>query len=334
MGFDDLFGNKRIKHILSSYLRNDIAPHSIIFSGPRSANLSGFAFAFAKAINCLDSKDDFCGQCRHCVEADHHNFPDLMTFEPDGQFYKKEQITFLVEDNVRKPLKGNRKIYILDHTHKMNPNSANAFLKVLEEPNLSNMFILLTTNLMGLLPTIKSRCQILRFSPLSRAEIKDYFIKQGDDPETARLKAYLGQSNIESVLSGDFKTYMKKRAEILDMLTALILNRGVDKVLTLLFNKSRSREKFIQYFKECINLLSIMLRDIMILHIDESDPNLINIDYKEHLMKLKPNIDIQRTLFLVRKMEYLLRDVHRNLNSKVLIQEFITSYSHREVQHV
>lgn len=330
MGFDDLFGNKRIKHILTSYLKNDIVPLSMIFSGPGSSNLLGFARGLAMALNCSEDKGDFCGECRNCTEASHDGFPDLRVLYPDGQFYKKEQIMFLVEDNFHKPMKGKKKISILTEAHRMNVNSANAFLKVLEEPSLSNVFILLTDNLTGLLPTIKSRCQILKFSPLSRREIREYLVREGNDAETARLKSYLSQSNMESVLTVNFDDYMKKRAEILGVLVSLLQNRGVEAILLDLFNRSRSREKFLDYFREMLNLLSLMLRDIMVLSIDPDNQNIINVDYKENLMTLSKYITIDRTLFLIRKMEYLLRDIQRNLNTKVLILEFIKSYTGKE----
>ncbi len=332
MSFDDLFGNKRIKHILTSYMRNKIVPCSMIFSGPASSNLLGFAVGFAKALNCLNSTHDFCDECRNCIEASHESSLDLRILQPDGQFYKKEQVTFLIEDNYKKPLKGNRKIYILTNAHHMNPNSANSFLKVLEEPAISNVFILLTDNLSGLLPTIKSRCQVLKFSPLSRTEIKEYLVQMGDDEETAKLKSYLSQSNMESVLTADFDEFMKKREGGLEMLTALLQNRGVEDILLAFFKLSRSREKFLEYFREQVNLLSLMLRDIMVLLIDPYNKNIINVDYKENLKTLCQYITIDKALFLIRKMEYLLRDIQRNLNTKVLILEFIKSYTDSSIE--
>ena len=330
MAFDDLIGNKRIKNILTSYLRHNIVPYSMIFFGPSPSSLLAFARGFAKALNCLTQGDDFCGHCRHCTEADHDSFLDLRILQPDGQFYKKEQITYLVEDNFNRPMKGNRKVYILTGAHHMNPSSANAFLKVLEEPAPANVFILLTDNLNGLLPTIKSRCQILKFSPLSKKEITEYLVQQGDDAEQAQLKAYLSQSNAESVVTGDFKEFMNKRAEILAMLSGLLQNRGVEVTLMNLFKLSRSREKFVEYFRETVNLLSLMLRDIMVLLVDPQSPNIINVDYRETLTKLTPYITMEKTLFLIRKMEYLLRDIQRNLNARVLIMEFMKSYTDTE----
>ncbi|MCK5055711.1 MAG: hypothetical protein KAT34_03600 [Candidatus Aminicenantes bacterium] len=327
MPFDDLFGNERIKHILTSYLRNNVMPSSMIFTGPGSTDLLLFAVAFAKAVNCENCREDFCDACCNCSEIEREIFLDLKILAPDGQQYKKEQITFLIEDNYIKPLKGEKKINILTEAHKMNENSANTFLKVLEEPAQDNIFILLTTNMNALLPTIKSRCQILKFSPQSRAEIKKYLVKQGYDPEKARLMSYLCQSNLERILMVDFDEFMEKRAKILSALKKLINGVGVEDILLDLYQKSRSREKFIEYFRQLVNLISLMLRDIMILKIDKSNKNLINIDYRDDLMSLGEYITIDKVLFLIKKMELLLRDIQRNLNTKVLTLEFIKSYT-------
>ena len=336
MGFDELLGNRRIRHILSSYLKNDIIPYSMIFSGPRSANMLTFAVAFAKGINCLDddTEGDFCGQCSNCIEIQKESFLDLKVLVPDGQFYKKEQVSFLIEDNYKRPIKGKRKINIMTEAHRMNINSANAFLKVLEEPAPSNVFILLTDNLNALLPTITSRCQILKFSPLSRSEIKTYLVGKGLDPQKARLISYLGQSNMDSVLDVDFDEFMGTRGKIFTILNGLIRQKGVEAILLDLFNKSRSREKFLEYFEPMVNLLSLMLRDIMILKIEKNSDHVINIDYKDKLILLAEYIKIDKVLFLIRKMEFLLRDIRRNLNTKVLILEFIESYSKQEVNDV
>lgn len=334
MSFKDLIGNDRIKHILTSYMRQEIIPYSMIFTGPHSGDLLTFALAFVKAVNCLTHKDDFCGECQNCREIDRGMFMDLKVLEPDGQFYKKEQISYLIEDNSRRPIKGEKKVNLLTEAHRMNENSANAFLKVLEEPAQDNIFILLTTNLSGLLPTIRSRCQILKFSPLPRAEIEKYLLAQGYDPDRALLLSHLCQCNIEGILSEDFDGLMEKRGKVLADLTSLLSGKGVEDILLDLSARSRSRENFIDYFRRLVNLISLMLRDIMILKIDKDNPNIINIDYKGTLMTLSDTIGIEKLLFLIRKMEYLLRDIQRNLNTKVLIIEFIKSYQAKEVGDV
>lgn len=335
MGFDDLLGNRRIRNILSSYLKNDVIPYSMIFSGPGSASMLKFAIAFARGVNCLgmQGEGDFCGQCVNCLEIEKEVFMDLNILVPDGQFYKKEQILYLVEDNYRKPIKGNRKINILTDAHKMNANSANAFLKVLEEPAPLNTFILLTDNLRVMLPTITSRCQILRFSPLSRTEIKTYLTEKGMEGEKAKQIAYLG-SNMEKALDTDYDAFMKKRQEIFNILQSLLSRQGMETILMDLFKRSRSREKFVAYFTDLVNHLAMMLRDIMVLQIEDSSQFLINIDYKERFMPLCRYLSIEKALLMIRKMEYLLRDTQRNLNTKVLILEFMNSYTIDEVNDV
>lgn len=334
MPFKDLFGNDRIKHILVSYLKCSLIPGSMIFSGSSATDLLAFALAFAKAVNCLDSETDFCGECLNCSEIERGIFLDLKILIPDGQQYKKEQITFLVEDNYKKSMKARKKINILTEAHKMNENSANAFLKVLEEPAEDNIFILLTTNLNGLLPTIKSRCQVLKFSPQSQAEIKKHLVEQGMEPGKAQLISALCQSNLDKVSMVDFDEFMEKRAKSLSDLKKLIKGVGVEDILLALYQKSNTREKFVEYFREQVNLLSLMLRDIMVLKIDSDNKNLINIDYRDDLMSLCEYIAIDKLFFLIGKMELLLRDIQRNLNTKVLILEFIKSYTTREVNYV
>jgi DNA polymerase-3 subunit delta' len=296
-----------------------------------------FAVAFAKGVNCLNllPDGDFCGQCANCIEIDKEIFLDLKVLEPDGQFFKKEQISFLIEDNFNKPIKGNRKFNILVNSNQMNVHAANAFLKVLEEPAPLNVFILITENLNVLLPTIQSRCQVLKFSPLSRAEIKTYLIeKRNFDEDKARLISYLGQSNMDSVMDVNFDEFMKQRETVFSILSALLMKQGIEKILLDLFNRSRSREKFLVYFEQLVNLISLMLRDIMVLHVEKDGSHIINIDYKEKLIQLSSYITIQQALFLIRKMEYILRDIKRNLNTKVLILEFMESYSRQEVEDV
>jgi len=334
MPITDLFSNNRIKSILSSYLKNDIIPHSMIFSGPGSADILSFAKAFSKSLNCLSLKDDFCGICKNCLNIEKGTFPDVKILSPEGQYYKKAQVTYIVEDNFRRPLIGKKKIYILKDSHKLSENSSNAFLKILEEPAVSNIFVLLTNNLNGLLPTVKSRCQILNFQYPSKPEISKYLIKNGYNQDMANILSNLSGANIDNLLELDFNSLMQKRSNVFTVLNKLIRKSGVEDVLLDLYNKSGSREKFLDYFRELVNLISLFLRDIIVLKLDKENKHILNIDYKEELMNLCEYITVNKLLFLIEKMEILLRDIKRNLNARVLLLEFIRSYTKREIEDV
>ncbi|MEN8152663.1 MAG: DNA polymerase III subunit delta' C-terminal domain-containing protein [Acidobacteriota bacterium] len=327
MSFNDLIGNSRVKMILGSYMKNESIPLSMIFFGPSNANIHDFAIAYAKAINCKESSHDFCDSCKNCVDISKDIFPDLKILYPEGQFYKKEQISFLIEDNYRRPLTGEKKIYILNEAERMNESSANSFLKVLEEPADSSVFILITKNLTKLLPTIRSRCQILTFYSPSKVEIRQYLSKLGFDEKRSELLASLSISGKDNILKEDYFSLMENRESVFFILESLIKKNKVEDVLLNLSHKSRTRAKFIEYFNDILNLISVMLRDIMILKIDNNSDFLINIDYIEKLEDLGKYINIEKVLYLIRRMEFILRDIKRNLNSKVLILEFINSYA-------
>ncbi len=326
MPFADIVGNNRKKGILINYIKKDRIPYSMIFSGPESANLSEFSLGLAKSINCTSMKYDFCDFCDNCTAINKSVFPDVVLLLPDGQFYKKEQIVDLIQKNFKRPLISDKKIFILSDANKMNESSSNSFLKVLEEPSDSTIFILLTNNKSQLLPTIRSRCQVLYFYTPSKKEVETHLIKMGYDTEKAKLLSSISSSSIENVLKEDFYSFQNKRSSVLLILEKLLKKRKIDEVLLSLHDQSRSRSKFIDSFVEMINLISLMLRDIMILKIELEKEFLINIDFYDKLVELQKYITEKEILYLIRKMEFLQRDIKRNLNSKILILEFINSY--------
>ena len=331
MPFEDLFANNRIKNILVNYLRNDIIPFSLIFSGPTATSKMDFALAFAKAINCQNQKHDFCDQCQNCRDINKGIFPDVIVLSPEGKFYKKEQVTFLIRENYKKPLRGAYKVHILRDVHYLNENAANSFLKVLEEPAVTNIYILLTNNLSGLLPTIKSRCQILKFIPPSQPEMNAYLLKKGLDPDKARLISHLSQGVNDPSIIENLNRFLTKRSKALTVLVKLITRKEVEDVLLDLNGRSRSREKFLNYFSQLIHLISLFLRDIMILKIDPESHFIINVDLKDILMNIGEYITINKLLLLINRMELMFRDIQRNLNTRVLILEFIRCYTQKEV---
>ncbi len=326
MPFKDIVGNNKIKQMLKNYLNKDRIPYSMIFSGPESASLSDFALSFAKSVNCTKDNDDFCDFCDHCIDINKTIFPDVFFLVPDGQFYKKAQIIDLIEENYKRPMISDRKIFIVSDANKMNESSSNSFLKVLEEPSDSTIFILLTRNKSQLLPTIRSRCQILNFYSPSRKEIYDHLTKMGYDTEKADLLASISRSSIDNVLKEDFYSLQDKRSRYLAILEKLLKKKQIDEVLLSLSDQSRSRSAFIDSFGEMINLISLMLRDIMLIKIELKNEFLINIDFSEKLVELQKYITLEKILYLIRRMEFIQRDIKRNLNSKILILEFINSY--------
>jgi DNA polymerase III subunit delta' len=333
MSLAELIGNTRVKATLTSYLRNERVPSSLIFTGSDPYHQLLFALNFAKALSCLGHVNDACERCRNCLAIERGLFPDVRVLEPDGQFYRKGQLDELIAGAYQRPMQAEKRVFILKDAQRLNENAANAFLKTLEEPLPSNVFILLTANLNLILPTIQSRCQILKFQPLANSEVKLELQRRGVDPEKARLLAFFKSEDMENLAGMDWQELAEKRQAMLSILDRLIRQSAVEDILLDLYDRSRSRESFIAYFREMVNLISVLLRDIMVLMVDAENGTLINSDYKEKLMELAALTHIDKIFFLIRKMEFLLRDIQRNLNARVLILEFIDSYTAGAVNH-
>jgi DNA polymerase III subunit delta' len=327
MSLSELIGNTRVKATLASYLRNERVPSSLIFTGSDPYHQLLFALNFAKSMNCLERNNDGCDVCQNCLAIERNMFPDVQVLAPEGQFYRKSQLDDLIETSSRRPLRAEKKVFILRDAQCLNDVAANSFLKTLEEPLPTNVFILLAANMNLILPTIQSRCQILKFLPLSKNEIRLELMQKGVDPEKSRLLAFFGSNGLENAAEVDWQELEGKRAAMLSILDRLLRQSAVEDILLDLYDRSRSRESFIAYFREMVNLISLLLRDIMVLMVDGSSTTLINLDYKEKLMELAALTTLDKMFFLIRKMEFLLRDIQRNLNARVLVLEFIDSYA-------
>lgn len=114
-----------------------------------------------KNINCEKKYKLNCHECNLCNLTDNSSLPSLMILEPDGNNIKKEQILELKRRFSFKPIYTKNNIYIIKNADKLNGASANTMLKFIEEPNDNVLGFFITTNLNNVIPTIKSRCELL-----------------------------------------------------------------------------------------------------------------------------------------------------------------------------
>lgn len=162
MNFENIIGNDSIKQLLSNSISSNNILHSYMFIGPDGIGKSLFAKEYARIIlNC---------------NYDIYNHPDFYMIEPeDGKNIKIEQIRYLQEKISEKPVKSNKKVYIINNSDSMTKEAQNCLLKTLEEPPLYAVIILIVSNENKLLTTIKSRCTKIVFKPLSTDDVSSYF---------------------------------------------------------------------------------------------------------------------------------------------------------------
>ena len=161
-------GQEASVDLISRTLQLNRLPSAWLFSGPPSVGKRLTALLIAQALNCKTHQGlDACGTCDPCRQIEVGNFADVELIEPSGQNIRMEQIQEALRWMQYRPERSHYRVLILDEADRMNRESANAFLKTLEEPPPQTTIILLTTSPMLLLETILSRCQQVRFQPLS-----------------------------------------------------------------------------------------------------------------------------------------------------------------------
>lgn len=173
-------------HFLRQILVQGRYPSGLLFWGPEGVGKRTLAIEFAKAMNCAVGGGEVCGTCLACRKIDHGNHPDVKIIKPSGKArqIKVEPIEELIELSSYRPFEAAWRILILEDADRMNESTQNHFLKTLEEPPSATVFILLTEYPRHLLPTIRSRCQPVRFGALRQETVMELLLAQRDLPDT------------------------------------------------------------------------------------------------------------------------------------------------------
>lgn len=212
--FKDIVGQDLAVKILQSQLSDKKTSHAYLFCGPLGCGKFDCAKAFAKTLE----GDKFA----EAIDAG--SFTDFRVYEPQGvQSYLASQIKEIVKDSVLAPIVGTHKIYVIKNAESLGTSAANAFLKTLEEPSNNVCFILLANNEDNVLPTIASRCQIIKFKQLPFEVSLDYVKSNSgaseDDCKNALL-LFGGNTNkaVEFCLDQNLQDFY---SEIVDTLDAI-----------------------------------------------------------------------------------------------------------------
>ena len=240
MNWTDLRGHTDRVDMLRRSLQRGRLAHAYLFAGPPGVGKSRFARIFAQSLLCERCDNDSlepCNECSACRQMNAGSHPDFFTIAcpadkaeiPISAFcgsLEKRGKEGLIHDLSLKPMAGNRRIAIIDDANRMNEEGANAMLKTLEEPPANSLLILVAENLDAVLPTIRSRCQLLRFSTLAASDVTDLLVENeiADSPEEAAAAAAMSDGSLQTAAQLLNPALRSLRNRLFDCLSAPDLN--------------------------------------------------------------------------------------------------------------
>ena len=240
MGWETILGHNDQVALFRGILRQGRLGHAYLFVGPAGIGKKTFAWQLAQCLLCQKHPEESlqaCGECPRCQQVRALTHPDFfMVGCPEGKRQLPIEVFLGPADNRGKaglcydlshtPLAGRRKIAIINDANLMNDESGNALLKTLEEPPPHSLLILIATGIDGILPTIRSRCQIVRFAELSEAHIVELLLRTGmvEDRSEAVETAAFSDGSLDSAAQLLDPELRARRELLYDGLSAEVFN--------------------------------------------------------------------------------------------------------------
>lgn len=332
--FSELTGNARVKESLKRIITSGRLPGALLFAGEEGIGKKRFALEVARALNCRTPKDsEGCGVCSSCVRIVKLNYPEredadewtqiIWTDHPDvglvvapKRVLRVEQMRQIEKEANFRPFEGKARVFLIDEADKLNDASANALLKVLEEPPQTSYLILVTARPAMLLPTILSRCQMIRFAPLAPAEIERHLLSNKlADSKTAKLRARAAGGSIGRALAGDLVTFTSQRKAMLSVLNALVMTN--DRAQLLRAAEQLNEAQYRDEFEERLDVLETLIRDAWMLSLGVKPELLVNEDLSPELENISKRMDAGRAADWILQIEDVREQLIVNINRKV-----------------
>ncbi len=240
--------NAEVEAILNQIVKGTVG-HAYILSGSRGIGKTSTARLIAKGVNCLNFDGDVCGECENCIAIKNGSFVDVN--EIDGASNRGiEEARSLRESLKFAPLKGNKKVYIIDEVHMLTTEAFNALLKAIEEPPVYVMFILCTTEVHKIPETIKSRCQLFILKKPSNYQIISKLKKIVDTEGLQISEELLNEVAIQS--NGGFRDAETLLTQIQNNPNLVLNMDNTDSKLEFLENALQGNAS---YLIECVSNL-------------------------------------------------------------------------------
>jgi DNA polymerase III subunit delta' len=338
MPLRQIVGHRHLLERIALAATRGSLPPSVIFAGPQGVGKRMAALAVAQLVNCLTpgpfspssssvthastpadvEARDACGVCASCTRIARGVHADVLIVEPgDTGAIKVDQVRDAIERTGYRPFEGKRRVVIIDDTDAMLVEAQNALLKTLEEPPAASMFILVTSRPDVLLPTVRSRCQRLRFGRLSASEVARVLIEHHDySASDAHAIAATSDGSIAAALEGGSDELVEARETAADMLRTVA--SGTDPRRRLDGGKALAGTGDRDDVRRRLRALASLLRDLGVLGARADERHVANVDVIDSLRRLASAYDRDRVTQAFAAVDRALEAIDRNASPKIV----------------
>ncbi len=334
--FSHLIGNEEVNGRLRKLLANGRLPNSMLFSGPDGVGKKQFALELARALVCKTPNDgEACGECTACFRVGKFAFPEP-TDKTKDQFKKLffgkhldvgivvAYRRLILVDAIRdlesaasfRPYEADARVFIIDEAEKMNDSAANALLKTLEEPAATSYIILITSRPNSLLPTIRSRCQTIRFAPVGKEDIESFLINRGSHSvEDARVAAAFSNGSISNAITFDIGGFRAMRQLMLGVIEHAF--RAGNRASLIQASEQLNDAKNKDNFEANLEILESLVRDIWLLKNGADHTIVSNLDIADQLSTYADAVSAQKLSACLIEIESLRQSLEVNINKRI-----------------
>ena len=262
-----------------------------------------------------------CGSCKSCrkIELDHH--PDIIRLKPSGSIIKIDQIRSTCHTLAMKPYEARWRLVIIFDAQTMNPSASNALLKVLEEPPGRTILILVAAHTADLLPTIVSRCQHIRFNPISKINLETALIdEQGIEPGDAKIIAAMAGGSLSKALHLFQTNWIERRNWLIKELDSL----STDSVNRLLaFGDQLAKNK--DDLPDALEVLKSWLRDLIVAKIYPGE--IPTHDMASYRQQISENMSITSLLSKFETIQSTQNAIQSGTNLRLAMESMVLKLS-------
>lgn len=328
-------GHAKIQQLLQKSLVNNKLAHAYLFSGPVHLGKSLLAKQFIASILCNDyqqqtqaaAKSLPCGSCVFCQQFDKNIHPDVyyLNREEEKKNISVEQVRDMQKFLSLSSFLNSYKIALIADAQDLSESAQNALLKILEEPHPKTILILIANDYNFLLPTIVSRCQLIKFRNLSADEIFHHLISLDSSREQAKILTALSNGRIGLAIDylqipELYNSYINKLDDTLDLFEQDLVSRF--KNMENVYQQAKNSPEDSDSIKSVLNFWQLVFRDILLAK-NNLNNKLVNIYAADKMEKIAARYTTREVLDLMTMTDQIKKYLNYNINPRLAVENLL-----------